>query len=191
METDLNKVSVFLIYRGNLVFEDSRQMTNPEAKEQRQYFQKLEKYYDHKHACDALERLKERDKKLKEKSKPQKPVIESDIEELSEVSGDIMPEVGDETEGEEEAEEPEKKQTKSSFYCSECERARRFANALNCAKCSKCQKEKQNQSSSEDLDLEKVLDETVEQNIMHSDKTENNESEHDKDVTDDNNNEDT
>ena len=46
-------------------------------------------------------------------------------------------------------------------------------------------------SSSEDLDLEKVLDETVEQNIMHSDKTENNESEHDKDVTDDNNNEDT
>ena len=153
----------------------------------------MEKYYDYKHACDALERLKERDKKLKEKSKPQKPVIKSDIEELSEVSGDIMPEVGDETEGEEEekAEEPGKKQTKSSFRCSECERARRFANALNCAKCSKCQKEKQNQSSSEDLDLEKVLDETVEQNIMHSDKTENNESEHDKDVTDDNNNEDT
>ena len=100
-----------------------------------------------------------------------------------------MPEVGDETEGEEEEEleEPEKKQTKSSFHCSECECASRFANALNCAKCSKCAKEKENQSSSEDLDLEKVLDQTVEEdNIMQSDKTEKNESEHDKDVTDDN-----
>ena len=54
-ESDLNKVSVFLIYCGNLVFEHSRRMTNPEAKERRQYFQKLEKYYDDKQACDALE----------------------------------------------------------------------------------------------------------------------------------------
>ena len=139
-ETNLNKVSVFLLYRGNLVFEDSRHMTNPEAKEWRQYFQKLEKYYDHKHTCDALEHLKEHAKKLKEKSKPQKSIIESDIEELSEVSGDIMPEVGDETEGEED--QPEEQPTKSAFRCSECECAKRFAKALNCAKCSKCLKAK-------------------------------------------------
>ena len=69
LETDWVKISVFLNYRGNLVFENSRQMTNPEAKEHRQYFQKLEKYYDHKHACDALERLKEHDRKQKEKMK--------------------------------------------------------------------------------------------------------------------------
>ena len=33
VETDLNKVSVFLLYHGNLVFEDSRCMTNSEAKD--------------------------------------------------------------------------------------------------------------------------------------------------------------
>ena len=103
----------------------------------------MEKYYDHKHICDALEHLKECDKKLKEKSKAQKPVIESDIEELSKVSGDIMPEVGDETEGEEE-EQPEEQQTKSSFCCSECEHAKMFAKALNCAKYLKCLRAKQN-----------------------------------------------
>ena len=44
-KSDLNKCKVFLLYRGSLVFEDSRRVTVPEYTEHRRLYSQLEKNY--------------------------------------------------------------------------------------------------------------------------------------------------
>ena len=165
-KTNLTKISVFLLYRGNLNFEDTRLMTTQEYADRKQYFIKLHKYFEEAEVEDALDCLCERAKKEKQR----KPVIESDIEELSSKSADIM------LTGEEESEQEESQESDSGYHetnnnlpvpCSVCSRKKHFAQALNCDKCSKGTASALPAiGSSDDLDLENALHEAVENDIM-------------------------
>ena len=77
--TDLNKCKIFLLYRGSLVFEDSRWVTVAEYTERRWLYSQLDRYY----------------KKLEQelKKKANRPVIKSRnaIPSDSETSENIMP----------------------------------------------------------------------------------------------------
>ena len=55
----LDRCTVFLLYRGSLVFEDSYRMTSAEFTEWKAYFKKLEKYYDKVHEDEDLRKLHE------------------------------------------------------------------------------------------------------------------------------------
>ena len=55
----LERCTVFLLYRGSLVFEDSHRMTSEEFSEWKAYFKKLEKYYDKVHEDEDLRKLHE------------------------------------------------------------------------------------------------------------------------------------
>ena len=174
-KTNLMKVTVFLLYRGNLIFEDSQLMTTQEYGGRKQYFLKLQKYFEETDDVNALDRMRARSKK----DEPKKPVIESDIEELSSKSADIM------LTGEEESEPQESDDSDTGYHktnnnlpvpCSECSRKKTFAKVLNCKKCSRCAQGKSDAlppiGSSDDLDLENILDEAAETDIMQ--KEENN-----------------
>ena len=56
----LERCTVFLLYRGSLVFEDSRRMTSEEFSDQKAYFKKLSKHYDKVHEENDLKKLHER-----------------------------------------------------------------------------------------------------------------------------------
>ena len=72
--TGLDRCSVFLLYRGNLVFENSRRLTTSEFDEKRPLMKKLEQYYATPEPDTSLEKLHERAKK----SVTSKNMIESD-----------------------------------------------------------------------------------------------------------------
>ena len=55
----LERCTVFLLYRGSLVFDDSRRMTSEEFTEQKGYFPKLSKYYDKVYEENDLRKLHE------------------------------------------------------------------------------------------------------------------------------------
>ena len=67
VDDDLHKCKVFLLYRGSLVFEDSRRMTTSEHRERTNVFKKLEKYYaDQKAKQEREEERENRDKEAVE-----------------------------------------------------------------------------------------------------------------------------
>ena len=120
----------------------------------------------------ALDHMHER----AQKEQILKPVIESDIEELSAKSADIMLTGEEELEPEESEDSDDsdtryhKTNNKLPVPCSECSRKKRFAQALNCKQCSKCTKGDAAAlpliGSSDELDLENILNEAAEKNIM-------------------------
>ena len=58
--SNLNECTVFLIYRGNLVFMDSQRLLTKEFDERRPLMQKLKKYYDTPAADKPLQRYQVR-----------------------------------------------------------------------------------------------------------------------------------
>ena len=216
----LDRYTVFLLYRGSLVFEDSCRMTSAEFTEWKAYFKKLEKYYDKVHEDEDLRKLCEHAKCKNHTPKNYVPTDDED-EEIMEVcsvtkdtetdeddesssgsSGgeysekkteaskteqgnavkDIMPTTDDDSEAgiENGSEESDEEQLVSSagmaFKCSLCANIWKMKGALNCKKCSQCakkvqEKEQQNimpenkenttSPSSEELDLENILNESV------------------------------
>ena len=75
VDDDLHKCKVFLLYRGSLVFEDSRRMTTSEHRERTNVFKKLEKYYADQRA--KQEREEERENRDKEAVEHQNSVNEA------------------------------------------------------------------------------------------------------------------
>ena len=235
----LERCTVFLLYRGSLVFDNSQRMTSEEFTEWKAYFKKLSKYYDKVHEDNDLKKLREH---AKHENRTPKNYVPSDDEEITEVASvgkdtdteedsesssgsssgdesenntaasktdqadvvkDIMPTTEEDSEPSlknQSAESDEEQHVSSAgmaFKCSECAKIRKLAGALNCKQCSRCAKQAQEMesknimpekkdnttsTSSEDLDLENMLNETVdkqedtdfEQNKTTEDDTENN-----------------
>ena len=208
----LERCTVFLLYRGSLVFEDSRRMTSEEFAERKAYFKKLSKYYEKVHDNNDLRRLREHAKHenctpknyvpTDDESKDTTEVgsvakdteSEEDAESSSGSSGaeegdrkteqtnavkDIMPTTDDDsgTDVDNDSDKSAEKQNVSStgiaFKCSECAKIRKMQGALNCKQCSQCAKGRESEnimpenktSSSEELDLENMLNETVEKDM--------------------------
>ena len=167
---DINKSSVFLAYRGDLEFHETRRMTTPEYEERRPLFKKLDKYYDNVHVSNALDRIKKFNECVK-KHKQSKNMIESDESDITElpqessvdpvqpkakanvVVSNIMPTTTNE-------DEPVDK-----GYTSE-----NSSDTPDCAKKEEPTKDEHDAKtdSSEEVDLEDILNETVddEKNIM-------------------------
>ena len=81
---DLNEVNVFLVYQGNLVFEDTRRMTTEEYNARKPQLKKLERYYDDVTAKNHLHALKKRaeyERELRSGRKRSINCIESDEDE--------------------------------------------------------------------------------------------------------------
>ena len=205
----LERCTVFLLYRGSLVFEDSCRMTSEEFAEQKAYFKKLSKYYDKVHNDNDLRRLREHAKRENHSPKNYVPTddeseditevgsvakdteSEEDAESSSGSSGaeegdrkteqtdavkDIMPTTDDDSgtnvdnDSDESAEKQHVSSTGMAFKHSECAKIQKMQGALNCKQCSQCAKGRESEnimpenkmSSSEELDLENMLNETVE-----------------------------
>ena len=144
-------------------------MTTQEYADRKQYFLKLQKYFEETDEIDALDRMREHAKK----DKTPKAIIESDIEELSSKSADIV------LSGEEQSEPEESDDSDTGYHktgnklpvpCSVCSRKRRLADALNCKNCSKCAQGDAAGlppiGSSDEIDLENILIEASEKDIM-------------------------
>ena len=169
--TGLDRCSVFLLYRGNLVFENSRRLTTAEFDEKRCLMKKLEKYYATPEPDKSLDKLHERAKKLISS----KNMIESDpdysVEEVgslpkdtsesgsSEVSSEIsdhelsdvdiirefMPTTSPDSSPEEDSDDSgigDSPSKNLSLCGSQCECNRRMQESLKCAGCASCNKGK-------------------------------------------------
>ena len=79
----LDRCTVFLLYRGSLVFENSRRMTSEEFTEWKDYFRKLSKYYDKVHEDNDLRKLREH---AKHENCTPKNYMQSDDDEITEVA---------------------------------------------------------------------------------------------------------
>ena len=79
----LDRCTVFLLYRGSLVFENSRRMTSEEFTERKDYFRKLSRYYDKVHEENDLRKLCER---AKRENRTPKNFVPSDDDEITEVA---------------------------------------------------------------------------------------------------------
>ena len=90
-KTDLNKCKVFLLYRGSLVFEDSRRVTVAEYTECHHLYSQLDKYY--KKLEKDSEKQKEKEQQKQRAIKQSRNYIPSDSESESTESSDrnIMP----------------------------------------------------------------------------------------------------
>ena len=94
---NLQEVKVFLLYRGNLVFEDSRRMSSEEFTARKQQLKKLEKYYGSETNIErqkrAQDKMKEYALELRSGRKRSINCIESESEDESESdkNGNIMP----------------------------------------------------------------------------------------------------
>ena len=92
----LERCSVFLLYRGSLVFDNSKRMTAEEFTERKAYFKKLSKYYDKVHEDNDLRKFCER---ANRENRTPKNYVPSDDDEITEVAS-----VGKDTETEEDSE---------------------------------------------------------------------------------------
>ena len=111
----------------------------------------MQKYFEETDEIDALDCMCQ----CAKKDKTPKAVIESDIEELSSKSADIM------LSGEQQSEPEESDDSDTK---------RRLADTLNCKNCSKCAQGDAAAlppiGSSDELDLENILNEASEKDIM-------------------------
>ena len=182
--TGLDRCSVFLLYRGNLVFENSRRLTTAEFDEKRCLMKKLEQYYATPEPDTSVDKLHARAKKLT------KNMIESDhddssVEEdislpkdtsgSSEISSEIsdhelddvdiirefMPTTEPDSSPDDESDDsgighsPAKSM---AFKCSQCARERRFKESIMCKNCSACKKYNNgNIMPEKQVDLEDML----------------------------------
>ena len=93
-DRDLNKCKVFLVYRGSLVFEDTRRMTTKEYQDHRPILRRLARYYDtveKEKVLDSIKRQADLAKKLQKEREARavKNCIPSD--EDSDENENIMP----------------------------------------------------------------------------------------------------
>ena len=170
---DINKSSVFLAYRGDLEFHETRRMTTHEYEERRPMFKKLDKYYDNVHVSNALDKIKKFNERVKKRQQSKNRIEsdESDITELpqessvepvqpkakaNDVVSNIMPTTTDEDEAEDEGytSEPSSDTPDSSddkkknvkvvgVRCSVCERRKVMKGALKCSNCACCAKKEE------------------------------------------------
>ena len=204
----LERCTVFLLYRGSLVFDDSRRMTSEEFTEHKAWFKKLLKYYDKVHEENDLRKLHECaqrenrtpknyvpsdeeseeitelatfDKDTESEEEGESSSGSSGVEEAdrnekqNDIVKDIMPTTEEESgfgvdSSDESDDEKHVCSAGMAFKCSECAKIRRFQGTLNCNQCSKFSKNSKSEhimpeiktsSSSDDLDLERILNETV------------------------------
>ena len=183
--TGLDRCSVFLLYRGNLVFENSHRLTTSEFDEKRPLMKKLEQYYATPEPDTSLEKLHQRAKKSTTKNMIESNPDDSSIEEVgslpkdtsgsSEVSSEIsdhelddvdiirefMPTTEPDSSPEEDSDDSGIGHSSSKnmcFSCSQCARERRMKDSLNCEKCASCNKDKNgNIMPDKQLDLEDIL----------------------------------
>ena len=95
IDDDLSQVKVFLLFRGNLEFEDSRRMLSSEHNERRELYKKLEKYYA-KLEREQQKQDEEEEEKSEAASEKGSSSEDSESEESqAEETGNIMPEDND------------------------------------------------------------------------------------------------
>ena len=181
--TGLDRCSVFLLYRGNLVFENSCRLTTAEFDKKCCLMKQLEKYYATPEADTSVDKLHARAKKLT------KNMIESDpdysVEEESSLpkdtsgSSEISSEISDHELDDVDiicefmaTTEPDSSPDDESddsgighspaksmaFKCSQCARKRRIKDSLMCKNCSACKKDNNgNIMPEKQVDLEDIL----------------------------------
>ena len=173
----LHKCSVFLVYHGGTTFQDTRRMHVEEYEDRRAMFKKLDKYFDKVDDNTALDNLHGRAYKSKLCN-----CIPSDNEEDVEKGShnnrtDILTNIMPTNEEQDEQDEDVQPTPRKLPPCSECVQINSRKSSLrNCKTCSTCSKKKKEQKDkqSEELDLEDILNDTVEkENIMQITETEN------------------
>ena len=95
-DKDLNKCKVFLLYRGSLVFEDTRHMTTKEYEAHRPILRKLQQYYDtveQEKVLDSLKHQADRERQLARhrEASTLRNYIPSDEDSETEEQQNIMP----------------------------------------------------------------------------------------------------
>ena len=171
----LPKCSVFLVYRGGTVFQDTRRMQVMEYQDRRAMFKKLDKYFAKLDDNSALDNFHGRAFKSKLRncipSDDEADVEKASHNKKTDLVSNIMPTDDELDENEDVPPTPLKLPP-----CSECAKINKKKRSVSdCKKCSKCvQKEKkQKEKPTEDLDLEDILNDTVEKdNIMPTNETE-------------------
>ena len=183
--TGLDRCSVFLLYRGNLVFENSRRLTTAEFDEKRCLMKKLEKYYATPEADTSVDKLHAHAKKLTknmiksdtDSSVQEESSLPKDTSGSSEISSGIsnhelddvdiirefMPTTEPDSSPDEESDDsgighsPAKSM---AFKCSQYARERRIKDSLMCKNCSACKKDQNgNIMAEKQVDLEDILNE--------------------------------
>ena len=90
-KTDLNKCKVFLLYRGSLVFEDSRRVTVADYTEHRCLYSQLDKYYKKLEKDSEKQKEKEQQKQCAIKQSRNHISLDSESESTESSDRNIMP----------------------------------------------------------------------------------------------------
>ena len=159
----LHKCSVFSVYRGGTVFQDTRRMHVEEYEERKAMIRNMGKYYERWQIPSKEYRSKLRN--CIPSDDEDDDVEQTTSQSRTDLLTNIMP-TDDEDDG------PSTSITTQSPPCSECDKERkRWKSVIDCKKCSKCQLKEDDNESDTALDLEEVLNETLEtNNIMAMDK---------------------
>ena len=144
----LNKCTVFLIYRGGTVFQDTRRMHVEEYEARKGMIRNMGKYYE-------KWKMPSKDYRGKLHNCIPSDDEDNDVEQATSESRtdlltNIMP-----TDDEDAV--PSTSAIRESPPCSECEKQKKHSKSVtDCKKCSKCQLIESNTEYSDELDLEQV-----------------------------------